>query len=1226
MAEIRQSFFDVASVLPSLSVASGAAAVLEAFKIKGQTVTITGSTGIATAGGFNYAEIAQPTYSAASALAITHAATLSIAGAPIASGAGPATITNPYAFWVRSGATRLDAKVGIYAPPSTAADLYIERSQNNATGIFVSNVSSGGVATASILLGNSTAFGAVGANSFMQMACMGTAATFGNALTAGCGFIYHGGTTGNLVINEVSNSIVFCTTASPAPAMAITNPGNLVMGPALAIPSDVASSKMRVDTSKTVASATSAVWDGVDFMASTLTLSGSTAITTATGVNAHVFRAPTLSAGTAMTVTNAATVVITGAPSGAGAGPATITNSYAVWVQAGAVRFDGLGSTGLVKNTNVGALSIAVSGTDYEPALTFSTGLSRSVNTITSDLSTGKNVANQSAVGGTLTTQTLTLKANTVDDMATVIGKTSQMTTSTVAGADMVSSWANLSNTATSRSVVVSQVAGASADDAVFQTIVNGVTTWTFGIDNSTTVNEVDHFVIARASTLGTGRDILSVFGSGAGTGSILQLGNSAQTGSTEMRISGQSAANLAQTFFINDVLQSQWVQFSTSRLSMYFSAESFAGYVATGNITMGPSTVADVASTKLRVDVSKTVASATSAIWDGADYMAATLTLSGSTAITTATGVNAYVFRAPTISAASALTVTNAATVSISGAPAGAGAGPATLTNVYALWVQAGATRFPKTPAAAPTIFGDPLGVSGTGYPHQLELGNTSGVCSVRVGQDATHNMGYTWAYNATPANGVAIFDTYGYANPIKIDASIVQLQSIASGNVQLALAGGNVLVGTATDVLSTKLRVDVSKTVASATSAVWDGTDYMAATLTLSGSTAITTAAGVNAYIFRAPTISAASALTVTNAATVSISGAPVAAGAGPTTITNSYALWVQAGSSRFDTKLGVNIKPTADFHIGNAVGSTMQMTHSGAVNEAQLRLLNNNSTASLFLQSSGSTNAGTTFGITEASTVRISSSAGTFLLGTTAAVNLVVGSNNLEVMRVTGANQNVLLGTTTDVASTKLRVDVSKTVASATSAIWDGGDHMAATLTLSGSTAITTTTGVNAHVFRAPTISAASALTVTNAATVSITGAPAGAGAGPATLTNSYALWVQGGTTRFDGRVQDAKGADVASAATLTLGTDGNTFTVTGTTNIDFITTTGYSVGARILLIFTGILDVHHNTASPPANTAAIFTTSSSTLTTSTSFNGTIAEFLFTGTDWRMLWRKL
>lgn len=86
----------------------------------------------------------------------------------------------------------------------------------------------------------------------------------------------------------------------------------------------------------------------------------------------------------------------------------------------------------------------------------------------------------------------------------------------------------------------------------------------------------------------------------------------------------------------------------------------------------------------------------------------------------------------------------------------------------------------------------------------------------------------------------------------------------------------------------------------------------------------------------------------------------------------------------------------------------------------------------------------------------------------------------------------------------------------------------------------------------------------------------------------------------------RVNFAKGADVASAATLTLGADGNYFDITGTTNIDYITTTSWNAGAIIVLQFDGILTVNDSTATPPANTgnidltAAFITTAGDTLT--------------------------
>ena len=99
--------------------------------------------------------------------------------------------------------------------------------------------------------------------------------------------------------------------------------------------------KVRIDPSSDVVSASGAVNDAINITAQTTTISGSTNITTAAGVNLFSIKSPTLSSANALTITNAATLYISDAPAGGGAGPATITNAYALWVDAGSVRFDG---------------------------------------------------------------------------------------------------------------------------------------------------------------------------------------------------------------------------------------------------------------------------------------------------------------------------------------------------------------------------------------------------------------------------------------------------------------------------------------------------------------------------------------------------------------------------------------------------------------------------------------------------------------------------------------------------------------------------------------------------------------------------------------------------------------------------------------------------------------------------------------------------------------------
>jgi hypothetical protein len=92
-------------------VASAAGAVLDAHKWDAVTCTISGATNITTATGFNFKDIEQPTYSAASALSIAHAATLAIKGGPIGGGAGPVTLTRSYAIWSQAGENRFDGNI-----------------------------------------------------------------------------------------------------------------------------------------------------------------------------------------------------------------------------------------------------------------------------------------------------------------------------------------------------------------------------------------------------------------------------------------------------------------------------------------------------------------------------------------------------------------------------------------------------------------------------------------------------------------------------------------------------------------------------------------------------------------------------------------------------------------------------------------------------------------------------------------------------------------------------------------------------------------------------------------------------------------------------------------------------------------------------------------------------------------------------------------------------------
>lgn len=70
-------------------------------------------------------------------------------------------------------------------------------------------------------------------------------------------------------------------------------------------------------------------------------------------------------------------------------------------------------------------------------------------------------------------------------------------------------------------------------------------------------------------------------------------------------------------------------------------------------------------------------------------------------------------------------------------------------------------------------------------------------------------------------------------------------------------------------------------------------------------------------------------------------------------------------------------------------------------------------------------------------------------------------------------------------------------------------------------------------------------------------------------------------------YAGRMLDNQGADVASANDLTLGADGNTFEITGTTQVNRIVNTGWQNGATITLLFTSTPTVKDAQATAGAN---------------------------------------
>jgi len=93
----------------------------------------------------------------------------------------------------------------------------------------------------------------------------------------------------------------------------------------------------------------------------------------------------------------------------------------------------------------------------------------------------------------------------------------------------------------------------------------------------------------------------------------------------------------------------------------------------------------------------------------------------------------------------------------------------------------------------------------------------------------------------------------------------------------------------------------------------------------------------------------------------------------------------------------------------------------------------------------------------------------------------------------------------------------------------------------------------------------------------------------------------------------RHQLKQGASIASATTITLGNDGNVFTITGTTVITTITTTNWQAGSRITLIFT-------TGAAGMIGTGGNITNRAAGATTTTA--NSAWDLVYDGTAWRVL----
>lgn len=424
-----------------------------------------------------------------------------------------------------------------------------------------------------------------------------------------------------------------------------------------------ATGKAQFTPTQTVASASGALNDAFDINDTTITVTGTTQVTTATGFNFVNIGRPTYTDASAVTIDYGATVYIKNAPLAGGS--VTLTNPYAIWVDDGAVRLDGTLAAGATTITG------AITQSGGQNTFAFSGNFANT--TYVADL-TGTMSTDADRGAGAIATRPGVLRA-TYNLTGAATGSNNVFHNGSIF---------KFSSTAahnTSGSIQCSGVynemtfTGITAGTAIIHGLRNSLT-----VDNSVTTAYSAYALNTIASIISTGTyNYYGKYGAVvktlADTGGTVNLygvyGSASHTGQTD--------AGTQNTY------------------GGYFSAAGATNGTSTCYGVYSTASGADTnysfygASGRLKFIPTETIASATSAVCDVFDMAAATITVSGSTAITTAAGFNVANFRVSNF--ATAANITNAATVYIAGAPTISGGGA--ISNAYALWVGAGTSKF---------------------------------------------------------------------------------------------------------------------------------------------------------------------------------------------------------------------------------------------------------------------------------------------------------------------------------------------------------------------------------------------------------------------------------------------------------------------------------------------------------------------------------------------------
>ena len=490
---------------------------------------------------------------------------------------------------------------------------------------------------------------------------------------------------------------------------------------------------------------------------------------------------------------------------------------------------------------------------------------------------------------------------------------------------------------------------------------------------------------------------------------------------------------------------------------------------------------------------------------------------------------------QAPTYTTA---TFTTAATFAVSGAPSG------TITNAYSIWAQAGVSAF------AGGIIGGTQTALGTGY--LLDLKNSSSA-NVTMATTNSNSAGFAQMALFNNSGDSSVIDVFGSTyvtaafqrNTLLGAGRSLYITSNSSGGLSTATinlyTGGNPAtpeftmagpVGNATfsALASTSGSPTVFTITAPAHTTLAASTEATDVNINLARTVQFNTGALTNQRAFRiqAPTYGFVGASTMTSAATFVVGGAPLEGT--NATISFSKAMVIEDTAHNAASGYGLIIEGSGIANGAGAITTIVDFAVGGSPFSVSL----GNETSTL-------TNLYRVFVDNDeydsTTNVRTVSNVGA---ASFSAPSVVVGSSLVTMQNIAG-----------------VRIDNDIHEYPSLAALnYKGLDVGLGTITVTGTTGMTATVGVSGVNIGIITVTDASVATMTAAASLYVEGAVAQAGS--LTITNKYAMWVDAGSSRFDGDfVMGSKGIDTTAGDSATVNgiagrfrkdATGTTFTLT------------------------------------------------------------------------------